>query len=489
MNAPAHLGWELDTIRGYQTPRIGTPRAEHLATRGGLLGALDGPFGFELLEWQHRVADVAMEVTPEGRWAHSLISVVVARQNGKSVLLARRILAALVTDPGSVVLHTAQDRMVPRLVFGEVAAALEDTPDLRRLIDRIRWANGSEEIRLTNGARYHILAPTQAAFRGFSGVGLLVFDEVREARDDAVWSSALYTTRAHRDPQVWTVSNAGDPDSVVLNALRDRGRRSVEMPGSDPTMAYFEWSAHPEMAPDDPEAWRQANPSLGYFLRPERLIEELRTDHPLRFRTEALCQWVDATTQSAVPWADWERCADRELPTLEPGLRAFMAIDIDPNRTAAAVMIGGWAGAELVVQLAGHWHADDTVSEAEIAEAVAELADRWLPQAIAYDPHTSMGVVDRLADRGYPFERVTGADWVVACGQLLDAVATRALRHADQPELNRQVAAAGRRDIGDGSWRMSRLDSSVPIPAAIALARLAHVAVRPGAGGDIISIG
>ena len=85
---------------------------------------------------------------------------------------------------------------------------------------------------------------------------------------------------------------------------------------------------------------------------------------------------------------------------------------------------------------------------------------------------------------GPPYEKVTGADWIVACGQLLDLAKQGSLSHGDQAEFNAQIAAAGRRDVGDGTWRMSRKDSTQPIPAAIALARLANVAIA-GAGKGV----
>ncbi len=82
-----------------------------------------------------------------------------------------------------------------------------------------------------------------------------------------------------------------------------------------------------------------------------------------------------------------------------------------------------------------------------------------------------------------PWEKVSGTDWVVACGQLLDAVQTGFLRHADQPDLNAQLSVAGRRDFDDGTWRISRKDSTHPIPAAVALARVVHLTTQPGGVG------
>jgi len=468
---------ELDALVGVSTPRIGTP--DHgQRSLGRVLYALDELAGLSLMPWQRLAADRACQVKPNGEWLYPTVGIVVSRQNGKTLLAARRILAGLFVLGDHQILHLAQDRALPREVFTEVATTIADEPQLNRHLAArggIRYTNGQETIRLKDGSTYRILAPTETAVRGYSEVGFVLMDEARTQTDDAVWSAVAYTQRAHKNPTRWAISNAGDPDSVVLNRLRDRGRAAAANPAADPGICWLEWSAAEGVAVDDVEAaWLPANPALGTTIRGTTLLEELRNDEPDRFRTEALCQWVDTTTAQAIPWDAWERCADRDLQPVEPGTPAWFAVDIDPERENAALLIGANVDGRLVVGLQRLWEGD--VSEAQIAADVETLWDTYAPSGIGYDPNTCGGLVDRLP--GLPWERVAGAEWVVACGQTLDAVTSGALVHADQPDLNVQVAAAGRRDHGDGTWRMSRKDSETPIPAAVALARLVHLAAR-----------
>jgi hypothetical protein len=73
------------------------------------------------------------------------------------------------------------------------------------------------------------------------------------------------------NPQAWYAGSAVDQnvheDGVVFARARDRGLRG------EGALAYFEWSAtdDPDLTPnqaedllDDVEAWRRANPALGY---------------------------------------------------------------------------------------------------------------------------------------------------------------------------------------------------------------------------------
>ena len=471
---------------GRTSPRVGTPRGT-FQTHGQVLEALAPLFDIpELYAWQRLAADRALEYvdTEAGqRWVHNSVTILVARQAGKTTVAATRILAGLYLFDDYHILHLAQDRALPREVFKKVAAAIDRTPSLsRRLAKRrgIQWGNGQESVNLRDGSSYRILAPTEEAVRGYDRVGLVFFDEVRTQADYATWSAVGYTQRAHPNPQRWAVSNAGHADSVVLNGLMARGQKAALDPDSDPTVCYLEWSATPEMDRTDPDTWRWANPSLGIGITESALLEELRTDTVDGFDTEALCIPQVSLSAQAVPWDRWVSAADLELPAMDPGELTWLAYDIDPEREYAAIVVGAWDGDRLIVGLDKIW--TQGAPEAEVADRLEALWNTWAPSRIGYDPHTGKGVVDRLP--GLPFESITGANWIVACGQLLDLAKQGAIGHGDQADLNTQVAAAGRRDVGDGTWRMSRKDSSQPIPAAIALARLAHIAIA-GAGKGV----
>lgn len=475
-------------LLGRVEPRIGTPRGDY-KTHGAVLEGLAAVFGVDsLMAWQRLAADRALEYvqTDSGwRWVHSSVTILVGRQNGKTFLAALRILAGLYLFGDHQAIHLAQDRALPREVFKKVAGAIDATPALsKRLAKRggVRWANGMESITLADDSSYRILAPTEEAVRGYEKVGLVFMDEVRTQSDFATWSAVGYTQRAHPNPQRWAVSNAGHADSVVLTRLMERGHAAAGDPDSDPTVAYLEWSATKDMDRTEPDTWRWANPALGVTISEAAILEELRTDTTDGFDTEALCIPQVSLSTQAVPWDKWVDAADTELEPLDPdsGEPVWLSFDVDPERDYAAIVLGTWQGDRLVVGLERLWSTG--APEAEVAATLEALWQKWSPRKVAYDPHTGQGVVDRVT--GPTFEKVTGADWIVACGQLLDLAKQSAIAHADQADLNSQVAAAGRRDIGDGTWRMSRKDSSQPIPAAIALARLANIAIA-GAGKGV----
>jgi hypothetical protein len=75
-----------------------------------------------------------------------------------------------------------------------------------------------------------------------------------------------------------------------------------------------------------------------------------------------------------------------------------------------------------------------------------------------------------LEHGGIVVRRVSRSELVQASGRVVDAITAREARHLDQPQLNRAVARAAKRDVGDGAWVLSRSRSSVDIGPLVACA-------------------
>ena len=252
--------------------------------------------GLDLFPWQQYALDLIYSADEQHRWKYREVAIIAARQNGKSEILVPLILDSL--ERGERVLHTAQDRQLPREVFEKVAAHSNG---------EIRRTNGQENIRHPSGGRYTILAP-QKSFRGRSADRLII-DEVREQKDFELIRRAEPTISASSNPQVIYLSNAGDERSLVLNELKDRG--TSDDPGD---LAYCEWSADPDLPVDDERGWKQGNPSTGYrggqTLRTLRsLYHKYQTSGEIGiFETEHLCRWVVSMLPRLVQDTAWQQC-------------------------------------------------------------------------------------------------------------------------------------------------------------------------------------
>jgi phage terminase large subunit-like protein len=421
--------------------------------------------GRPLLPWQAYALDVGLE-HDNGRWAFADVAVAVARQNGKTGgVLEPRILVGLLLW-GEAILHSAQNRDLPRESFLAIAEVLESRfPG--RLASRPRRANGQETIRMRNGGSYRIIAPRPDAPRGHHA-DLIVLDEVREYRDTSFVSAILPTQNTSPNPQVWWASNAGDPDSVVLNQLRARGLEG------DPSLAWMEWSADPALPDDSPEAWQQANPSLGSLIDEERIAHLHATLTPEAFQTEVLCRWVDISGTRAVPAPLWDAARSGTMEGPAGPTRPVLSIDIDPDRNAVA-MVAAWQmsdgriGTDLVLYRTGNLDGLEALVEREMSELG--------PSLIGYDPWTTQALADHITTSGWTTQAVTGRAWVSACQTLIDLLTTDRLRHPGREALDAQLAHAARRETREGRWWITR--GAEPIPAVTATARAVYLASRP----------
>ena len=113
---------------------------------------------------------------------------------------------------------------------------------------------------MSNGGSYRIVAPRPDAPRGHTA-DVVILDEVREYHDTSFIAAILPTLNTSRNPQVWWASNAGDPDSIVLNTLRERGLEG------DRTLAWMEWSADPGLGRRRPASLGSGQPGARHSHR------------------------------------------------------------------------------------------------------------------------------------------------------------------------------------------------------------------------------
>ena len=456
-------------------PRIETP-ATFASERGEELLQLAVDLEMPLLPWQARFALAACQ-RDDDRWTYRTVAAVVSRQNGKTHLLRMRILAGLLLWDEKLIIATAQSRNTALETFRAVTDLAEQHPKVARLVRNIVRSYGREELTLTNGCRYKIVAPTSGGARGLTA-NLVIIDELREHRTDEAWAALGYTTQTTGGP-TWVSSNAGDSTSIVLNRVRERALAAASTPGSDPSLYYAEWSADPDKQPDDRAGWSQANPALGRLIDVETLAARHKSDNLNTFRTEALCQWVEGVIDSPWPPEAWADCYHAGLQ-IEAGLPTFLAIDVTPDRKhAALVAVQQLDDDRLAAHLVDTWDAVGSIDDLQIAGTVAEVARKLQARSVAYDRWTAAGIASRLAGAGIPVGDCSGPAFSQACDELLGAMSSKRLAHAGQEVLTEHVLSTAKKYTSDGGWRIIRAKSAGPVAAAVALAMAVHYAVQP----------
>lgn len=460
------------SVLGAKQPRIFTPPLRELTPETTLgfhvIEFAEEVVGVQLLPYQRWWLIHALELRPDGRFRFRTVLTLVARQSGKTFLLKILALYFLFVRGHRekiTVIGAAQSLAIAMEAWAGAVELAEDADDLHAEVATVRRTNGEQALVLRSGSRYRITAATRGAGRGLS-VDLLILDELREHRDWLAWGALTKTTTARPNALIIGISNAGDDESVVLNSLR-----STALAGTDDTIGLFEWSAPDGCELDDVQAWAQANPSLGH----ENGVSEstirgfMNTDPVATFRTENLCQRVDAL-DAAVDLASWKATADPSVNLGSVRERVAACVDVAPD--GAHVTLAGAAVLEdgrVRVEVLAAWR--DT---ATARKELPGLLERIRPAALGWYPSGPAAALgnDLRTDEAIELK---GSDVTEACQEFASLVLARQILHSDDPLLNNHIAGTAKLRSGDG-WRFSRkgvghVDAAYAAAGAVRIAR------------------
>jgi phage terminase large subunit-like protein len=471
-------------LGGVQTPRIHS-KLNDLPSKGQEMIDFATELGINLMEWQKFVCIHGHKVRADGRWAHSELGLIMARQQGKSTLMMLRILTGMFVWGEGLQLASAHRLTTSLETFRQIVALMEANPKLEKEVKKIRWQHGAEEIELFGNRRFVVKAANNAA-RGLSKPETIHLDELREYKDEDAWSSMRYSMMAAKNPQVWIYSSAGDQHSVILNKLRERALVSATT--NDP-IGWFEWSAEPDapiLLPSGEMNWpafAQANPSLGITIHPDNL-KAVINDPPDIVRTEVLAQWVD-TINSAIDAQKWGLCQTEPIP-LDLEKETWFGLDLSPDRKfGALVATQKLPGEKFNLVLLHTWSNDYSINDLAVANDIAPYVRKYNVQTVAYSKRTAQAVASRLVPAGIPITDMDGAIYAESCDRWLGAINSHRLQHGGQDELTQQTLSAAKLPYGDGSWIIGRRASRVAVCAAVASALATYFATQQETEIDI----
>lgn len=454
-------------VVGSAKPRLSPP--EPLRTGERQFSALASSLGQPLWPWQRHAARFLTARGPSG-WLYPEVAVVVARQNGKTTLLAPLIVGRLLL--GHRIIHTAQDADLPRETHQYVAELLERHYPDRLGRGAIRYANGQEHIKTKRGGLYRIVPPSTGKARGKPN-DLVIIDEARELEDDRFIAAANPSTIARQMSQTVYLSNAGTDLSDVLNSLRKRS-------GADPSLAYLEWSAAPGRQPDELAGWLESNPSIGH--NPWLLDNLQRTyrsyllaDKMDVWEREHLCRWTVGASARLVTAEEWS--AQAMLPERpEPPVRTALGVKMDLSGERLSAVLA-WRddddtiGLDVVMDVTG-----DPIDVDVLGPDLRRLQSRLRVRMVGYDPYTDADLARHFGKA----EAITGRDYAAATERFTRTVAQRRFCVFDPGAIIADdLAVTTRRAATNGTSIAVKAGPEVTNTAAEAAIRAAWIASAP----------
>ena len=460
-------------IKGKTEPRLWTPPLTELTEQTSLGFAFCRfckAIGIELLPWQEWLAIHALEIIQENdkwRFRFRYVLVLISRQNGKTFFEVLLNIFFLFGLKSHLVLGTAQNLDTAVETFEDTVAQVEEVPELKEFLKKVNRGTGKREMLLDNGDRYKVIAATRKA-RGLSS-DLIMMDELREQTTWEAWGAISKTMMARPTAILFGLSNAGDVTSVVLRHLRAQahamlgdpdniGSLSANLGGdTEESLGLFEWSAAPGCPVNDPEAWAQANPSLGYgFLTERALKSAMTTDPEPIFRTECLCQWVETILPQPFPEGSWDAGFD-ENSKIAPESELYFGIDLSNDRRWTSIGVcglrddGNWH-VEVVARAVGtEWAVDWFRVRAMKGKMRLAFQGRGAPVTGLAEQICTLQNVERCAIEGSDLASGWGRFWdgVAASDPALPRGGAR-IYHLAQPVLDTPAKTMQVREMGGG---------------------------------------
>ena len=450
---------KTETLYGSTLPRIGSADIpqRHLADASETIARR---LGYEpAMPWQfHAMANLtalsdSRTVTGDRRFAAMEGACVVSRQNGKTDLAERRALLGLYT--GQLVLHTAHNLSLPMETFEKLVDRFIDLlPPHAYKLDR---RAGREKIMVPGGGVYRVRAPKRdgSTMRG-GATDLVIVDEYREFATDEMVEAAKPRMLARTNPQILYLSNAGGLESEPLRNLRARA-----LDGDD-GLCWLEWSAPMGAALDDTPGIVAANPAIGYTINLDVLDGNRLSMSETAFRTEHLCQFLEASGEVAYPLDEWRAGAIDADPEMS---KPVVAIDTDPMRRLAVAVAAYKTPEGFHVGTLAIWN--EPLSDSEMADNLIDLCKNLGTADVLLDPYTSDGIALNIANR-LNVSKATRQNIITAGAATFDLITAGKVTHlATDETIDRHIAASTRKPTTDGGWRISRKGAD-PIPAAVA---------------------
>lgn len=456
-------------------PRFATPRSEDRRTLGVEVAKLARQLGVDLMPWQRRVLDVALELEGD-ELAYKNITVTVPRQSGKTTLILPAILhRCLIFGQQQRAVYTAQSGKDARVKFVDDWIPILKGAGFDQM-GKVKLGQGTENIAWHNGSHLEISASTEKSGHGRT-IDMAIFDEAFVHSDSRLEQGMKPAMITRPSAQLWVVSTAGTDSSLYLMDKVERGQQAIADDVRSGT-AYFEWSADPDLPFDQPSTWRSCMPALGITIREADVMAECATMDEASFRRAYLNQWTSQATPPPVPLDAWALCGE---PMAAPQGPLSMAIDIAPDYGHAAIVAGDFndpCSIEVIETRHG-------APVASIGDRFLQLIEQHSPRVVGLDASGPAGsLLPQLESAKVDVVAVSGREMGQACSAFQAAVVAGRVRHRNDGELTAALAGGAKRRLGDlWLWRRSSLggDISPAVAATLAvwLGLEAPVAAKP----------
>lgn len=434
--------------------------------------------GVEFDPWQQGWATITLGCRADGKYAATVGGVTgsIPRQCGKTFTIGNLIIGLSLEFPGLTSVWTSHHLRTTTTTFRTFQGLVKRKAIAPHLLANrssgIREANGEQEIRFRNGSIIMFGARAQGFGRGIPEIDIEVFDEAQILGLKALEDMVPATNQA-KHPHGALLFFIGTPPRPTDDGEAFTSKRNKALKGKPPgevvwthgNQVYVEFSAEPGTDPDDESQYPVMNPSYPHRTPPEAM-ERMRENIPDddSWDREARGIWPANGTDifDLVRWAS--------PPLLNKDIEA-------PNRVALTVAVSPdnkWA----CIGLAGESHSKTVVlchsmrGTSGVAAKICELQKTLDVISVRLAGKAARPLAPDLTKVDVEFDVMPQTELDASCVAFQQAYDDETLVHVGQPELDRAVANAQTRRVGESEqWdrRDPKVDDSPLVACSAAL--------------------
>jgi len=400
--------------------------------------------------WQAQAGTVILGYGSDGRYRATVggVGMSIPRQVGKTYFVMATLVIMCIIFPGLQVVWTSHHMRTTNKTLKAIQG-LSKRKKVAPHVRAVRVANGEGQVEFVNGSMIYFGARAQGFGRGFDEIDVEVFDEA-QILDTKALEDMIAATNQARHEHGALLFFMGTPPRKSDPSESFRMRRDEAWAGEEEDAVWLEIGADPDSDPNDESQWLVMNPS--YPLRTPResmlrLRKNLKDDDS--WNREGRGIWDPKNTHRVIDAQTWELVADAASMATE---RLTLAIDVNPDRSSAAVSLAGR-------RPDGIWHVELDEHRAGADWSIGHVKQRAAQltfHAIVVDELA--GLTEKRHGRNYlkgtdievTLAASEGRDMAMAWAGYHDAVTGATLRHTDQPQVNVALSEAGTRDVGGG---------------------------------------
>lgn len=399
--------------------------------------------------WQGDLICDVLRTDTFGRRVYWTYLVLLPRKNSKSLLGAGLALDGMLDEPGAEVYSCAADKDQAKLIFKEVKASIEMSPELDASQGGIFKVYRDAIEYPAMGSVYKALSAEAFTKEGLNPSRVL-FDELHAQPNWELWNVMNQGSDTRDQPLVVAISTFGvmtdsTGQTSVCKAQHEYFDKILSGEVDDPRYGGRVYGTKLDENDDylDESKWHQGNPALGDFLQLEKMRAVSRKMPAPDFKTKRLNIWVTSSN----PWlpdGTWDRCMDASR-TIDPGTPVVLAFDGSRSNDCTA-LLAVTIEARPRMQVIGLWEKPDDgtvwrVPRSEVKDAIRSACHRYAVREIAWDEFLWQDAAEDLLEEKIPVEYFpqTPERMRPATQRFYERVIDRDLTHTGDPRLTRHV--------------------------------------------------